>query len=161
MVIDERTLALTENGDVEQASEVGWFAARQPGLLRFIEDRLGDNGDAMAMAVDLCWRVTTAFERQRGLPLPRIHSAELERAEVEVVRESQGDLALANGCAHRQPELCRWLESMIASPVLPIENVFLDQIALIAAATISACDRAHVPTPAARNFGHSLGALID
>lgn len=161
MLIDERTLALTENGDVEQASEVGWFAARQPGLLRFLEDRLGQNGDAMAMAVDMCWRVTSAFERQRGLPLPRIHAEELERAEVEVVRESQGDLALANGCAHRQPELCRWLEAMIANPVLPIENVFLDQIALVTAATISACDRAHAPPLAMSGFGASLGALID
>jgi hypothetical protein len=161
MVIEERTVAQTQNGDLEQASEVGWFAARQPGLLRFIEDRLGSNGDAMAMAVDMCWRVATAFESQRGLPLPRIECSELERAEVEVVTESQGGLALANGCAHRQPELCRWLEAMMASPVLPIENVFLDQIALITAATISACDRAHVPTPIAMDSEYSAGALIE
>lgn len=161
MVIDERTVALAQNRDLEQASEVGWFAARQPGLLRFIEDRLSNNGDAMAMAVDMCWRVTTAFEHQHGLPLPRIHMTELERAEVEVVRESQGGLALANGCAHRQPELCRWLEAMMACPVLPIENALLDQIALITAATISACDRAHTPTPAAMDRELLAGALID
>lgn len=161
MVIDERSVALAQDRDLAQASEVGWFAARQPGLLRFIEDRLSCNGDAMAMAVDMCWRVASAFERQGGLPLPRIHSLELECAELEVVRESQGGQALANGCAHRQPELCRWLEGMMASPALPIENVILDQIALITAATISACDRAHTESPAAMDSESPLGALID
>lgn len=161
MVIEERTVALARNGDLEQASEVGWFAARQPGLIRFIEDRLGHSGDAMAMAVDMCWRVASAFERQRGLPLPRIHNTELEHAELEVVRESQGSLALANGCAHRQPELCRWLEETIASPCLPIDNSLLDQVALVTAATISACDRAHSPAPASIGPQLAVGALIE
>lgn len=154
-------MALARNGDLEQASEVGWFAARQPGLIRFIEDRLGHSDDAMAMAVDMCWRVASAFERQRGLPLPRIRNAELERAEIEVVRESQGSLALANGCAHRQPELCRWLEEMMASPSLPIDSSLLDQVALVTAATISACDRAHSPTLASIGPQFSVGALVE
>lgn len=161
MVIEERTVALARNGDLEQASEVGWFAARQPGLIRFIEDRLGHSDDAMAMAVDMCWRVASAFERQRGLPLPRIRNAELEQAEIEVVRESQGSLALANGCAHRQPELCRWLEEMMASPSLPIDNSLLDQVALVTAATISACDRAHSPTLASIGPQFAVGALVE
>lgn len=154
-------MALARNGDVEQASEVGWFAARQPGLIRFIEARLGHSGDAMSMAVDMCWRVTSAFERQLGLPLPRLSNTELELAEVEVVRESQGNLALANGCAHRQPELCRWLEEMMTSPSLPIDNDLLDQVALATAATISACDRAHSPTAASIGPQFAVGALIE
>ena len=152
---------MARNGDVEQASEVGWFAARQPGLIRFIEDRVGHSGDAMAMSVDMCWRVASAFERQRGLPLPRLRNADLERAEVEVVSESQGGLALANGCAHRQPELCRWLEEMMANPSLPIDNQLLDQVALLTAATISACDRAHSPSAAAVGPSFAVGALIE
>lgn len=160
-MIEERTVALARNADLEQASEVGWFAARQPGLIRFIEDRLGQSGDAMAMAVDMCWRVTSAFERQRGLPLPRLRSTELDQAEIEVVRESQGSLPLANGCAHRQPELCHWLEDMIANPSLPIDNRWLDQVALVTAATISACDRAHSPGPIAFGAALAPGALIE
>jgi hypothetical protein len=161
MVIEERTVALGRDGEQEQASEVGWFAARQPGLIRFIEDRLGHSGDAMAMAVDMCWRVASAFERQRGMPLPRIRNGELEQAEVEVVRESQGSLPLANGCAHRQPELCRWLEEMMVAPSLPIDNNLLDQVALVTAATISACDRAHSPVPASIGPQFAVGALIE
>jgi hypothetical protein len=161
MVIEERTVAMARNGDVEQASEVGWFAARQPGLIRFIEDRVGHSGDAMAMSVDMCWRVASAFERQRGLPLPRLRNADLERAEIEVVSESQGGLALANGCAHRQPELCRWLEEMMANPGLPIDNSLLDQVAVLTAATISACDRAHSPSSAGVGPSFAVGALIE
>jgi len=155
-------VALARNGDVEQASEVGWFAARQPGLIRFIEDRVGHNGDAMAMSVDMCWRVASAFERQRGLPLPRLRNADLEQAEVEIVSESQGAPGLANGCAHRQPELCRWLEDMMANPSLPIESALLDQVAVVTAATISACDRANSPRRLAPTGpAYSLGALIE
>ncbi len=143
MLIDERTVAGSACDDRMQASEVGWFAARQPGLLRFVEDRLVDDDDTIAMAVDLCWRIVAAFEHKRGLPLPRILTSELERAEEEVMVESQGGLALANGCAHRQPDLCRWLEAALAAPALPVDNAALDRIGLIAAATISACDRAH------------------
>ncbi len=154
-------MALAQNGDVAQASEVGWFAARQPGVLRFIEDRVGHSGDAMAMAVDMCWRVTSAFERQRGLPLPRIQTPDLERGEIEVLRESQGGLALANGCAHRQPELCRWLEDRMRNPDLPIGDRLLDQVALITAATISACDRAHSPVPVAMGTDYSAGMLVE
>jgi hypothetical protein len=159
MLIEERTVAMSQANDRTKASEVGWFAARQPGLLRFIEDRLSGNDDALAMAVDLCWRVTSAYEQQRGLPLPRLLVSALEEAEVEVVTESQGGLPLANGCAHRQPELCRWLEAMMATPVLPIERVALDQIALIVAATISACDRAHF-AHGSPNEDHSVGVLV-
>jgi hypothetical protein len=161
MVIQERTVEMAQNRDVAQASEVGWFAARQPGLLRFIEDRVGSSEDAMAMAVDMCWRVTSAFERQRGLPLPRISSAELERAEVEVMSESQGGLSLATGCAHRQPELCHWLEDRMVNAALPIDKSLLDQVALITAATISACDWAAHPAPRAIDDNDSIGVLVE
>ncbi len=160
MLVDERTVALSANDDIAAASEVGWFAAKQPGLLRFVEDRVGHDGDATAMAVDLCWRVVAAFEHKRGLPMPRIHASELEFAEEEVVRESQGGLDLANGCAHRQPDLCRWLEAAMATPLLPVESVLQDQIALVVAATISACDRAHHPVPNEIGGEVSAGVLI-
>ncbi len=142
MRIEERTIAAAGEDDMITASEVGWFAAKQPGLLRYLEDRLGQEPDAMAMALEMSWRVVNAFEMQRGLPLPRLHAAEIERAEEEVLRESRGELSLANGCAYRQPELCRWLEAVLASPALPLSTAALEQVALATAATISACDTA-------------------
>ena len=154
MLIDERTVALSMCEDPMQGSEVAWFAARQPGILRFVEDRLAGTDDAIAMAVDLCWRIVAAFELKRGLPLPRLRTSELEQAEQEVVAESQGGLTLANGCAHRQPDLCTWLEAMLATPVLPLDHMALDQIGLIAVATISACDRVHCA-----ESGHFAGGL--
>ncbi|MCP4446902.1 MAG: hypothetical protein GY811_16365 [Myxococcales bacterium] len=160
MLVDERTVALSTSDDMATASDVGWFAAKQPGLLRFVEDRVGQDGDATAMAVDLCWKVVAAFEHKRGLPMPRIHVAELELAEEEVVRESQGGLDFANGCAHRQPDLCRWLEAEMTAPILPVMPELQDQIALAVASTISACDRAHHPTPIAIESDASAGVLI-
>lgn len=160
MLVDERTVALSASDDMAAASEVGWFAAKQPGLLRFVEDRVGHDGNATAMAVDLCWRIVAAFERKRGLPMPRILTSELERAEEEVVKESQGGLDLANGCAHRQPDLCRWLEAAMVAPLFPLEPALHDQVALLAAATISACDRAHHPVPGEVDADTSVGVLI-
>tara|TARA_R110002096_G_scaffold16898_11_gene58047 strand:+ start:18750 stop:19235 length:486 start_codon:yes stop_codon:yes gene_type:complete len=160
MVVDERTVALAVSDDIAMASEIGWFAARQPGLMRFVEDRLGHDGDATAMAVDLCWRVVAAFERKRGLPMPRIASPELERAEEEVTLEAQGDLDLATGCAHRQPDLCRWLEAALATPILPIPPALQVQVGLLVAATISACDRSHHAVPPAVEANASAGILL-
>jgi hypothetical protein len=160
MLVDERTVALAVSDDVAMASEVGWFAAKQPGLLRFVEDRVGHNGDATAMAVDLCWRVVAAFERKRGLPMARLAVTELEHAEEEVTRESQGGLDLATGCAHRQPDLCRWLEAAMAAPLLPLEPASHDQVALIVAATISACDRSHHAVPQGVDSNVSAGVLV-
>jgi hypothetical protein len=160
MRVNERVVSDSMSDDVVQPSDVGWFAAKQPGLLRFLEDRLGGEADALALAVNLCWRIVAAFEEQRGLPLGRLEASELERAEVEVVAESRGQLELANGCAHRQPELCRWLEAALAAPLLPIDRVVLDQVALSAAACISACDRAHRPHTAGAEPGPSSPILV-
>jgi hypothetical protein len=160
MLVDERTVALAVTDDMAMASEVGWFAAKQPGLLRFVEDRVGHDGDATAMAVDLCWRVVAAFERKRGLPMPRLATCELERAEEEVTLEAQGDLDLATGCAHRQPDLCRWLEVSMSAPLLPVEPAVHDQVALLVAATISACDRSHHAVPLDVAANASAGVLL-
>lgn len=144
MKIDERRIALASEDDVARASEVGWFAARQPGLMRYLEDRLGRDPDGLAIALELCWRVVAAFEMQLNLPLPRLLAGELELAEEEAVRESQGELRLANGCAHRQPDLCDWLAGAIQNPALPLSAESLDVVALAVAATISTCDRAQL-----------------
>lgn len=160
MLVDERTIALAVSTEVALASEVGWFAAKQPGLLRYIEDRVGRDGDATAMAVDLCWRVVAAFEHKRGLPMLRLSASELERAEVDVIRESQGELDLATGAAHRQPDLCRWLEGAITRPALPIGPELKDKVAVVAAATISACDHALHATPEEVSAAASAGVLI-
>ncbi len=160
MQVDERTVALAVRDDIAMASEVGWFAAKQPGLLRFIENRVGTDGDATAMAVELCWRVVAAFERQRGLPMPRLDASELERAEDEVVRESRGELSLATGVAYRQPALCSWLELASRRPRLPVTPQLRDRVAVVTAATISACDYAHHAVPRNADQSRSAGVLI-
>lgn len=159
MVIDERSLALTLEF-TSDASEVGWFASRQPGLIRFLEDRLGDSEDGLAFALDLCWRILKVFNSFRAAPVPRIECIALERAEINVVRESQGELLYATGCAHRQPELCHWLESEIANSVLPITAQVLERVAMAVAATISVCDLAQLPLHS-ENSSEPLGALLE
>jgi hypothetical protein len=141
MFIDERSVERATSDDLVTASEVGWFAARQPGLLRFLEDRLGLRTDGMGVAVDLCWRIVTAFEYQLGAPMNRLRTYDLEVAEEEVVAESRGRLELANGCAHRQPELCQWLARRLNELPVPLSKDIFDDVVLATFSCVSAADR--------------------
>lgn len=153
MLIHAQSIHLSDDNDALRASEVGWFAAKQPGLLRFIEDRHGD-GDALACAVDLSWRIVAAFEHQSGLPLARLDAAVLEEHLESVVRESRGELELvATGCAYRQPELCQWLASALRE-VLVLAAAEHATLAATCLAVISACDECYSQRVAAK-----LGAL--
>ncbi len=106
---------------VPDAGAVGWFAARQPGVVRFLEERLlvGD-GDAFGVALETAWRICTAFELRQGVPPPRVPRTLLERAETAVLREARHPGAYADGCAARQPALCTWLAHVIDTPPVPL-----------------------------------------
>jgi hypothetical protein len=140
MFIDGRMVEQATSDDCVTPSELGWFATRQPGLLRFLEDRLGAGTEPMGIAVDLCWRIVTAFEHHGGAPIPRLKTIALEVAEEEVVKESRGRLQLANGCAHRQPELCSWLAERLNSLPHPLDRDAFDDLVLATFACISATD---------------------
>ena len=109
------------SAETPDAAQVGWFAARQPGIVRFLEERLlvGD-GDAFGVALEAAWRICLAFQQRDGLPPPRAARSLLERAETAVLREVRHPGAFADGCARRQPELCRWVVRLTEDPPLPL-----------------------------------------
>ncbi len=97
------------------AVEVGWFAARQPGIIRFLEQRIPlHDGDALGAALLGAWRVHAAFQQRDGVPPARIERSLLDRAAIAVAAESRH--GATDGCATRQPELCAWLQRWLADP---------------------------------------------
>ena len=68
MHIDERTVGDTMSATPPDASKVGWFAARQPGIVRFFEQRLlRPDGDAFGVALEAAWRIYRVFEYRDAL----------------------------------------------------------------------------------------------
>jgi len=106
----------------KRAEEVGWFAVRQPGIVRFLEQRLlhGD-GDAFAVALEAAVEICGVFGRRDRLPPRRVERSLLERAESAVLQESSYGDAFPDGCASRQPELCTWLVDHLHSLPLPLD----------------------------------------
>jgi len=121
MHIDERSVCEALSGSQPGASEVGWFAARQPGVVRFLEERLLlPDGDAFGVALEGAWQIWAVFRQRDGLPPARVERSLLDRAERALLREAQSDWSLDDGCAHRQPALCRWLEAYVSNPPVPL-----------------------------------------
>jgi len=122
------------------AVEVGWFAARQPGIIRFLEERLlGGDGDAFGVALVGAWRIASAFEGADGVPPPRVSRSLLDRAAAAVDAETRH--GAADGCAARQPELVAWLGGYVGDPPAPISAAEAARVAACLAAVIYAIDQ--------------------
>jgi hypothetical protein len=136
MEIDERTVArsMAVRPDV---ADVGWFAARQPGIVGYLEARCGPGSDALGVALDIAWRLCEAFHRVIGVPPARVGRADLERAQREVV----ADAAMpGTSLGARQPELFRWLADELADPVCPLVSGDRARVGTALAAVIYAVD---------------------
>ncbi|ACY13133.1 hypothetical protein [Haliangium ochraceum] len=125
MQLSERVISSTTT---RPDADIGWFAARQPAVLRFLEDRLVHAGrlwdhDAYAVALDAAQRLAAMFEEALGVPAQRISHALLERAEEAVLSEGQraaAGAAARDGLAARQPALMVWLARLTAEPAVPL-----------------------------------------
>lgn len=140
MEISERGLGETLAGAEVGAHELGWFAVRQPGIVRFLEERLmADDGDAFAVGLEAAWRIWALFQARDGVPPARVVRSLLERAERAIMGEARAGV-LADGCALRQPGLCRWLAQLIADPPLPLTAGEAGEVGTVLAAVIYALD---------------------
>ena len=135
-------------GSPPEATDVGWFAARQPGIVRFLEDRLlvGD-GDAFGVALDASWRVCAAFEARDGVPPPRVARSLLDRADGAARREAGHAGAFADGCAQRQPALCGWLIGLLGDPPVPLDPGDRQRVGESLVAVIYALDQVTTGRP--------------
>jgi hypothetical protein len=110
-------------------------------VVKFLEDRLlqGD-GDSFAVALEGACRVCAVFEHRDGLPPPRVPRSLLERAEMAVLHEARHQRAAADGCAARQPELCRWLAEYVGDPPVPLTRSESADVGSVLASVIYALD---------------------
>lgn len=128
----------------EHAAETGgaaiaWFVARQPGVVRFLENRL--QGDALAVALHGVRVIETAFEKNDGAPPPRLIRPLLERAEATVRDEANSRTAVRDGCAARQPALVTWLSGFVMDPPVPLDDSRRHRVASCLAAVIYGFDQ--------------------
>lgn len=152
MYVGERVVAATAAQD---SSEIGWFAARQPAVLRFLEERLAStvhcaDRDAFALALDAARALAAMFERQHGVPPPRVTQTLLEAAEEAVIREAR---ACTAGIAARQPAVAAWLAGLLAAPPVPLAAHEVGAVGMALAAVAYAFDQVttgrSVPRPPA------------
>ena len=112
-------LALDQVADAStpDANEIGWFAARQPGVVAFLESRCGAT-DAFAVAIEGSFRLCSTLEQRDGVPPARIPTSLLERAEESLELEALAPVA--GGCADRQPDLVAWIAALAHNPPIPL-----------------------------------------
>lgn len=118
--------------------DAAWFAARQPGVVRYLESRLGRD-DAMGLALMAAFAIHAAFERALGGPPPRVASSALEWAEGCVVVEALGG---APAFVTRQQALAGYIAGVVAAPPVPLADDEAGRLGLVLAAVVAAFDRA-------------------
>jgi len=111
--IDERTVVEATSIPLPTA-QVGWFAARQPAVLRFLDERLGVDTDLYALGLESAWRLCWVFEYRDGAAPNRLSGGQIERAEEAVLAAVTS--ADPRRAVFRQPSLCAWIERLLMDP---------------------------------------------
>jgi len=100
--------------------EPGWFAARQPGIVRYLEVRCGGANEAFGVALHAAALLHAAYEKTIGASPRRIPSQALERAEEVVLAEC--DAPVPPGFVARQPALATFVAGVVAAPPVPLDD---------------------------------------
>jgi hypothetical protein len=118
--------------------DAGWFAARQPGIVRYLEVRCGGANEAFGVALHAASLVHAAYEKTLGVPPRRIPSQDLERAEEAIVTEC--DAPVPPGFVARQPALATFVAGIVSAPPVPLDDEEQTRVGLTLAAVIYALD---------------------
>lgn len=122
--------------------QVGWFAARQPAVIRILADELPEGGDAYAVALDGAWRLASVFELRDGVAPRRLEDESLLRARAAVAAESISGQVRADGGAARQTELCLWIAAYVVDPPVPLTRDEIHAVGDVLIAVLYAFDAA-------------------
>lgn len=149
MHVSERVVATWTAPEAPQAPAIGWFAARQPAVVRFLEDRLAGHvsaadRDAFTVALDAARAIGGMFEQHHGVPPGRVQQALLERAEEAVISEIRES---GVGITARQPALATWLAGLLAEPPVPLTLDEIRSVGTVLAAIIYALDEVTTGRP--------------
>ncbi len=140
-VVDEIVRGIEELPQVvDESSEVSWFAARQPGIVRYLATRCGEDSDAMAVALYYSCAIEKAFHSTRGLVPPRVLSTLLERAESAFLAESSTRVRPGAGLADKQPALAQLIARVVDGPPVPLTEFESTRVGVALAAVVYALD---------------------
>jgi hypothetical protein len=125
---------------IDDTSDVSWFAARQPGIVRYLADRCGDDSDALAVALHYACAIEKAFRSARDALPPRVPSSLLGGAEAAFLEESSTRVRPGQGLADRQPALCRLIHEVVDNPPLLLSEFEATRVGVSLAAVVYALD---------------------
>jgi hypothetical protein len=129
----EHRMERTESVEPADAETIGWFAARQPAVVRFLEDHLWrPDGDAFAVGLDAACRLFRVCAATEGAPSPRLGRAAL----------ATGLASMAEGAAGspRVRELLAWVDGHLDDPPIPLTTRELAEVTLGLHALVFAID---------------------
>jgi hypothetical protein len=135
MEVHERILLAVTSGP---PPEPGWFAARQPGIIRYLELRYGGASEAFGVALHAASLLHAAYEKTTGAAPRRIPSQVLERAEEIVMAECEAPVP--PGFVARQPALATFVAGVVAAPPVPLDDTEQTLLGRTLAAIIVALD---------------------
>jgi hypothetical protein len=140
MEVHERLLQ--EAGGPGAAPGVGaaWFAARQPGIVAYLETRCGARSDTLAVALGGAMTIHDAYHGSLGTPPPRVQSSLLHRAERAVLDEAAVRGGREDGLSARQPAVARFLAGLVLAPPLPLCEREAARVGMTLAAVAFALD---------------------
>jgi hypothetical protein len=140
-VVDEVVRNIADlSGIVDEASEVSWFAARQPGIVRYLASRCGEDSDAMAVALYYACAIEQAFHSTHGLAPARVLGSLLARAETAFLEEASTRGRPGGGLTDRQPALAQLVANVVDGPPVPLTEFESTRVGVALAAVVYALD---------------------
>jgi hypothetical protein len=122
--------------DVVDAAAIGWFAARQPAVIRFCEEQLWrPDGDAFAVGLDAACRLCRLYLEVEGMPPPR-----LGRAALVAGVAAAHDPAEAGPPTRRRVRMLAWLDRHLDDPPIPLTRSEVIAVGLALRALVYALD---------------------
>jgi|GEM_PF-998411 len=120
MLPSELALRDLLNEGTPEPADIGWFVARQPGIVGFLERALGPT-DPFAVALEGAYLLCKEMERRTGVPPARLTGSLLERAHAAAQTEARASRSPgSDGLAARQPELTAWVVDFVAFTAIPL-----------------------------------------
>ena len=135
MEVEDRVVEFVASGPPPDAA---WFAARQPGVVRYLELRLGDGTELLGVGLHAASLVHAAYEASLGVAPRRLPSTELEQTEAELVREC--DAPVEPSFVARQPALALFVAQVVSTPPLPLSEDEATRLGLSLATVVHAFD---------------------
>jgi hypothetical protein len=125
--------ALEEDLD---AAAIGWFAARQPAIIRFCEDQLWrPDGDAFAVGLDAACRLCRLYQEVEGVAPPRLGRGALVGGMAAAADDEE-----AGPPTRRRVRMLAWLARHLDDPPLPLTRAELVAVGVALRSLVFALD---------------------